>query len=71
MRTKIDIAYARRLAPSAPPGDWSAVRDWVDGMSGSDLACVQLDLLTDWVTAERNALDRGRAAAAISNLLGC
>lgn len=55
---KVTKALARELAKSVTPekfeGDdiaerWGHVRDQLDELTGSDLDCTQLDLLTDWV----------------------
>lgn len=55
---KVTKAMARELARSVSHAEfcgddvaerWGHVRDQIDELTGGDLDCTQLDLLTDWV----------------------
>lgn len=47
--SKLADSIASQLGPKAPP-TWELLRDEIDGLTGSDLDCTQLDLVTDMVT---------------------
>lgn len=63
-----DRAHALAIAyPSNFRRDWDDVRDWIDGRTGSELDCFQLDMLSDMVVARLTpwqGRDQHRTAAA-------
>jgi hypothetical protein len=48
-RLSLEIVNRHGLKFRAYKMDWEDVRDLCDSLSGGELDCTQLDMLTDWV----------------------